>query len=299
MKRRLLLITSSLLLCLCLISCGSNPPSNETPQTQNSENEIIKLQAEISAMKESLEASKAELKESNKKAKSLEALLDHLNKSVKSLEEKLKQTSDNSQSLEDQLTKAKEETERLKAQLNKEKEKAQNLESHLNRQGEFWADIYLCDDVYLTDDTPIHGSGSVILPTNQDVLEVNDYRIILCSDKCDPSEIVQRAFQGYAPVYSVVYNGEFNGNFKILKFNLEIPEPIIEDFEKKGDYQTIENMTERIESIYQYLLVLDDNHYAYVCLERKEGVEKHEHEAELADSIVKSARVYFEAYTGK
>ena len=42
MKRRLLLITSSLLLCLCLVSCGSNPPSNETPQTQNSENEIIK-----------------------------------------------------------------------------------------------------------------------------------------------------------------------------------------------------------------------------------------------------------------
>ncbi len=299
MKRRLLLLISSLLLCLCLVSCGSNPPNSETPQTQNSGNETIKLQTELSAMKELLEASKAELKESNRKAQSLEALLDHLNKSVQSLEEKLKQMSDNSQSLEDQLSHAKEEIEKLKTQLNMEKEKAQNLESHLNRQGEFWADIYLCDDVYLTDDTPIHGSGSVILPTNQDVLEVSDCKIILCSDKCDPSEVVQRAFQGYAPVYSVVSNGELNGNFKILKFKLEIPEPMIEDFEKKGDHQAIENMTERIDSIYLYLLVLDDNHYAYVRLERKEWIEKLEHEAELADSIVKSARVYFEAYTGK
>ncbi|MBQ7974633.1 MAG: hypothetical protein IJ300_02980 [Clostridia bacterium] len=155
----------------------------------------------------------------------------------------------------------------------------------------FEDEIYLCDDVYRGDDTPTHGTASIALPMAQDVLEVKDYDILLCGDGCSPESVVSRASQGYAPAYRVVADGEIDGNFKVLKFKMEIPEQMLEDIKKQGVYEQI---TEEIESKYYYLLVLDEKHYAYINLERIEGAEKIENEAELADSIVKNARVTFE-----
>lgn len=162
---------------------------------------------------------------------------------------------------------------------------------HPDDYDEFLTDIYLCDDVYRSDDTPTHGTASISLPMSQDILEVKDYDILLCGDGCSPESVVSRASQGYAPAYRVVPDGEIDGNFKVLKFKMEIPEPMLEDIKKQGVYDQI---AEEIESQYYYLLVLDDKHYAYINLERIEGSEKLEHEAELADSIVKNARVNFE-----
>lgn len=155
---------------------------------------------------------------------------------------------------------------------------------------EFATDIYLCDDVYRSKDTPTHGTASIRLPMAQDVLELYDYDVLLCGDGCDPTAVVSRASQGYAPAYRIVSDGEIDGNFKILKFKAEIPEPMLEDIKKRGVYEQI---VEEIESQYYYLLVLDENHYAYIHLQRIEGVEKIEREAELADSIVRNARVSF------
>jgi len=162
---------------------------------------------------------------------------------------------------------------------------------HRDDYDEFLTDIYLCDDVYRGDDTPTHGTASIRLPMSQDVLELKDYQILLCGDGCSPESVVSRASQGYAPAYHVVHDGEIDGNLKVLKFKMEIPEPMLEDIQKQGVYDQI---TERFESQYYYLLVLDEKHYAYIHLERIEGAEKLEHEAELADSIVKNARVSFE-----
>ena len=155
----------------------------------------------------------------------------------------------------------------------------------------FENEIYLCDDVYRSDDTLTHGTGSIALPMAQDVLKVKDYDILLCGDGCPPESVVSRASQGYAPAYRVVADGEIDGNFKVLKFKMEIPEQMLEDIKTQGVYEQI---TEEIESKYYYLLVLDEKHYAYINLERIEGAEKSENEAELADSIVKNARVTFE-----
>ena len=155
----------------------------------------------------------------------------------------------------------------------------------------FEDEIYLCDDVYRGDDTPTHGTASIALPMAQDVLEVKDYDILLCGDGCSPESVVSRASQGYAPAYRVVADGEIDGNFKVLKFKMEIPEQMLEDIKKQGVYEQI---VDEIESEYYYLLVLDEKHYAYINLERIEGAEKTENEAELADSIVKNAKVAFE-----
>ena len=155
----------------------------------------------------------------------------------------------------------------------------------------FEDEIYLCNDVYRSDDTLTHGTGSIELPRGQDALEVKDYDILLCDDGCDPTAVVSRASQGYAPVCRIVADGEIDGNYKVLKFKMEIPEQMLEGIKKQGAY---EQMTEKIESQYFYLLVLDEKYYAYIHLERIEGTEKLEYEAELADSLVKNARINYE-----
>ena len=162
---------------------------------------------------------------------------------------------------------------------------------HQDNYDEFLTDIYLCDDVYRSDSTPTHGTGSIMLPMAQDTLELKNYDILLCCDGCTPESVVSRASQGYAPAYQVVSDGEIDGNFKVLKFKMVIPEPMLEDIKDQGVY---EQLTEQIESQYYYLLVLDENHYAYIHLERIEGAEIIESEAELADSIVKNAKISFE-----
>ena len=45
---------------------------------------------------------------------------------------------------------------------------------HPDDYDEFLTDIYLCDDVYRSDDTPTHGTASISLPMSQDVLELTD-----------------------------------------------------------------------------------------------------------------------------
>jgi len=162
---------------------------------------------------------------------------------------------------------------------------------HPDDYDEFVTDIYLCDDVYRSDNTPTHGTASIALPMAQDVLELKDYDILLCGDGCDPAAVVSRASQGYAPAYRVVSDGEIDGNFKMLKFKMEIPEGMLEDIKAQGVYDQI---IEELGGQYYYLLVLDEKHYAYIHLERTEGVEKIEDEAELADGIVKNAKINFE-----
>ena len=51
---------------------------------------------------------------------------------------------------------------------------------HADDYDEFLTDIYLCDDVYRSNSTPIHGTGSIMLPMAQDTLELKDYGVLLC-----------------------------------------------------------------------------------------------------------------------
>lgn len=169
---------------------------------------------------------------------------------------------------------------------------AVNATENSQNEGALLVDIYLCNDVYRTKDTPTHGSGTIDLPMTQDVLEIKDYELLLCRDKCEPTTIVRLASQGYAAVYRVISDGELDGNFKTLKFKMVIPEPMVEDLKQQGVY---EDTIERLESNYYYLLVLDETHYAYIHLGRIAGAEKVENEAALADSIVKNAEINFES----
>ncbi len=174
---------------------------------------------------------------------------------------------------------------------NKENKSVEEQLLSYDRYDVFEDEIYLCDDVYRSDDTLTHGTGSIALPMGQDVLEVADYDILLCGDGCSPESVVSRASQGYAPSYTVVPNGEIDGNFKVLKFKLKIDEAWLKNMHDQGINVAI---AEEMYGHYYYLLVLDEKHYAYIHLDAIDGGEEIEHEAELADSIVKNARVSFE-----
>ena len=154
---------------------------------------------------------------------------------------------------------------------------------------ELTADIYLCDDVYLTDKTPIHGSGTITLPTVQDSIIVEDHKLTLCGDGCDPADVVSRASQGYALAYRVVPDGELDGNFRILKFKMEILPSMADELKRQGLY---DDTVERIGRNYYYLLVLDEKHYAYIHLTHNGTAEN---EFELADDMIKKATVQYES----
>lgn len=146
----------------------------------------------------------------------------------------------------------------------------------------------MCNDVYRTNDTPTCGSGSITLHMSEDIFEVNDYQILLCADGCNPSDIVSRASQGYAPVYQVIPDGEIKGNFQTFKFKMAVPELMADDLKRQGNY---EDIAEQTEENYYYLLAIDKNHYAYIHLERRKGMEKFENEAELTDTVIKKAEI--------
>ncbi len=160
---------------------------------------------------------------------------------------------------------------------------------HPDDHEEFSADIYLCDDVYRTAETPTHGSGTIMLPMAQDALTIEDYKILLCGDGCDPADVVSRASQGYALAYKVVAAGELDGNFRILKFKMEIPAPMVDELKEQGSYN---NILEQIERNYHYLLILDEKHYAYIHLKDNEDSVNG---TELADDVIKKATVQFES----
>lgn len=158
---------------------------------------------------------------------------------------------------------------------------------------EFLKDIYLCDDVYILDDTPTHGSGSILLPMAQDVLELNHYKLLLCDDGCDPTAVVSRAFWGYGPGWRIdkyeEHTTEDGWSFPTRRYINEVPDEIKAQMISQG---APESVTEPRD--YIYLLTLDEQHYAYIHLKGIENTERLANESELADSIVKNARINFE-----
>lgn len=146
--------------------------------------------------------------------------------------------------------------------------------------------IYLCDDVYLTDETPSYGDGYVYFPIRSDIFDVTDFKLLLCDDECDRADVVSRASQGYAPAYKVAETHEFSGKRPIHKFKMQIPEEMAKSLKDQGIFDRV---TEEIGSCYYYLVVLENDIYAYICLERKEDATEYESESKYADDYIKTA----------
>lgn len=148
-----------------------------------------------------------------------------------------------------------------------------------------YMNIFRCDAVYRTQDTKTYGNGTVYLSCGDFIL--SDIQLLLCDDGCDTADIVSRAAQGYAPAYKVVKCEEFDGNYPTARFEMEIPDGMIEFLQEPGAY---EEVTARIKRSYYYLLSLDETHYAYIHIEpRDTNPQRPADETETVNSIIREA----------
>ncbi len=158
---------------------------------------------------------------------------------------------------------------------------------------DFSVDIYRCDDVYRTADTPTHGYGTLSLPMGQEVLTVRDFKILLCYDGCDPTDVLNRAFSGYAPVWRIDQYEEFTTadgrSFPTRRYSNIVPDEIKAQMIAQGAPESVTNPRD-----YLYLLTLDEIHYAYLHLKGREDTERLPNEAELADSMVKNSQIRYQ-----
>jgi len=151
-------------------------------------------------------------------------------------------------------------------------------------------DIYLCDDVYYN--KGIQGSATILLPTALTEYRVTDCKILRCTDLCDPTAVLSRAVWGYAPGWTIDRYEEFTTKdgwtYDTRRYSNEIPEDIREQMRQSGAPEEV-----LYPNNYLYLLSLDDNHYAYLCLEPKGDLPGGDAEADLhnINEIVKAAKI--------
>ena len=138
--------------------------------------------------------------------------------------------------------------------------------------------IRRCGDEYSEENL---GHGTIHLPEYPDSLKLKAYGIVFCDEEWDERTIIDVAIQGWARAYHMESDGELEGNHKILKFKMAIPEQMIEVLTKRpGQYEEI---LADLARNYYYLIPLDETHYGYFHFEGDNE--------ELADSIVKNAQI--------
>ena len=150
--------------------------------------------------------------------------------------------------------------------------------------------IYLCDDVYIGEDTPTHGAAQLYIPT-----ALTDYqaecKVLLCEDGCDPAAVLSRAFWGYAPAWTIDRYEEFSPddgwNYPTRRYINEVPEEIREQMKAQGAPDWV-----MFPRRYLYLVTLDDTHYAYILIyPRYDEAEKPADEESVANEIIKHAEI--------
>lgn len=157
--------------------------------------------------------------------------------------------------------------------------------------------IYRCDDVYILEDTPTHGIGTVFVPETSTEYIIDDCQFLLCDDGCDPALVVSRASQGYAPGYLVVQADEFVGDYRTMRFVAAIPETVVDILKQQGSYDNeLAWIAHHNARNYDYLLELDDTHYAYIHVVKigdENTVEELENEVKHVDEFIKSLKIEF------
>ncbi len=138
--------------------------------------------------------------------------------------------------------------------------------------------IRRCGDEYAVEDL---GNGTIHLPEFPDSLKLKAYGIVFCDDEWEERTILDVAIQGWARAYHMENDGELEGNHKILKFRMAVPEQMIETLKKRpGQY---EGILADLARNYYYLIPIGEAYYAYFHLEGDDET--------FADSIAKKAEV--------
>lgn len=155
-------------------------------------------------------------------------------------------------------------------------------------------DIYLCDDVYRSADTPTHGSADVFIPIALTDYTVTECQILLCEDGCDPTDVVSRAFWGYGPAWRIDQYEEYRAadgwRFATRRYINEVPEDIREQMRNQGAPDSVIYPRE-----YLYLVTLEPGKYAFIVIEPNEpDGEKPTDEIEQVNGFIQNMEVIVE-----
>ncbi len=137
--------------------------------------------------------------------------------------------------------------------------------------------LHRCDDANINEAL---GNGTIQLPELPAGISLQECALVLCDDGCDAKELTQRLTQGFARTYNMESDGELNGNHRILKFKMTVPEQMADTLKQQGIYEDV--LAEHT-SNYYYLIPLDETHYGYIHLEGENE--------EDADSIAKRTQI--------
>ena len=153
--------------------------------------------------------------------------------------------------------------------------------------------IYLCDDVYRTDHTPVYGNTEIFLNMDSDY-KVVDFQVLQCTDKCDPNEVFSRAYWGYAPAWKIEQYEEYDFQdgwaYNTRRYINEVPEDIREQMRAQGAPDS-----ELYPREYLYLIFWEPDLYAFIWIEPKDpdGV-KPESEEEIVNTAIMNMQVLTE-----
>ena len=165
-------------------------------------------------------------------------------------------------------------------------------------------DIYRCDDVYITDNTPIHGEYTVTFPEGTGDYRIYACNVLLCDDGCDLTDVLSRAIWGYAPSYRIDKYDEIEAgdgwNYSGRQYYNIVPDEMAAEMRRQltegglEEYDILERLGERR---YIWLLDLGENRYLYTVLEAANYRQPMpENEQEIVNNIMKSAVVEVEEY---
>lgn len=165
-------------------------------------------------------------------------------------------------------------------------------------------DIYRCDDVYILDNTPIHGEYTVTFPEGTGDYRIYACKVLLCDDGCDLTDVLSRAVWGYAPAYRIDQYDEIETgdgwNHSGRQYYNIVPDEMAAELRRQmteggaEEYEISEGLGERR---YIWLLNLGENMYLYTVLEAANyRKEMPENENDLVNDLMKSAVVEVEEY---
>lgn len=165
-------------------------------------------------------------------------------------------------------------------------------------------DIYRCDDVYITDNTPIHGEYTVTFPEGTGDYRIYACNVFLCDDGCDLTDVLSRAIWGYAPSYRIDQYDEIEAgdgwSYSGRQYYNIVPDDMAAEMRRQltegglEEYEILERLGERR---YIWLLDLGKNRYLYTVLEAANYRQTMpENEQEIVKDIMKSAVIEVEEY---
>ena len=155
--------------------------------------------------------------------------------------------------------------------------------------------IYRCDDVYRGDITPTHGEGTITFPDGLDGYKLYTCEVQLCTDGCDPHDVVYRNYFGYAGGFplqkmEITKNGSYTTGLWLFTYPEEILEQILSDMEKGGASEE-EKQAYRNKRVYLYHLTIDKEHCACIFIEPENIAARPENEQEILDAMVASVEI--------